>query len=129
MPEYIYKHPTEDKYISIIQTMNEDHEYFEEGLEWKRVLTSPKLSTSSGDSIDPFDNNAFINKTSNMKGNYGDLIDQSREMSEKRASIHGGEDPLKRSHFDSWSEKRGGMIHPQDSSKRSMENKDVKIDF
>ena len=41
MPSYIYKHPEEEKYIEVIQSMNEEHIYFDEsGLQWQRVWTN-----------------------------------------------------------------------------------------
>ena len=79
--------------------------------------------------IDPFDKNHYIDKTRNMKGSVGDLMDQSRELSEKRASMRDGEDPVKRKKLDDWSSKRGGMIHPKDAAKRVVENKSARIDF
>ena len=86
MPVYIYKHPKKEEYIEVIQSMNEDHVYFDEdGLEWNREFTNPQLNCESN--IDPFDNNAFIEKTGKMKGTYGDMIDLSSEMSEKRKSV------------------------------------------
>lgn len=128
MPTYIYKHPEEDRYVEVIQSMNEDHTYFDpDGVEWKRVLTCPKLNIDS--ELDPFSYSQYHEKTKNMKGNVGDLMDQSRELSEKRAAIHGGEDPVRRKHFDDWSKKRGGMIHPEDKKKRVVENKDIKIEY
>lgn len=128
MPEYIYKHPEKDEYVSVIQGMNDEHVYFDEDhVKWKRVLFSPQFSIDS--QIDPFSKNDYLEKTKNMKGNIGDLMDQSRELSEKRASIYGGEDPIKRQYLDNWSKKRGGMIHPKDNSKRSSENKHIKIDY
>jgi hypothetical protein len=128
MPEYIYKHPDKEEYVSVIQRMNEAHVYSDEKqLEWKRVLTCPKLSIDSN--IDPFDKNHYIDKTRNMKGSVGDLMDQSHELSQKRASMRDGEDPVKRKKLDDWSSKRGGMIHPKDTAKRVVENKNARIDF
>jgi hypothetical protein len=128
MPEYIYQNPETDEYVIIIQTMNEKHELVDEnGLEWKRVLTCPKLNIDSD--VDPFNKNQYLDKTKNMKGSMGDLMDQSREMSEKRAAICGGTDPVKSKAMDNWSNKRGGMAHPQDERKRTAENKHVKIDY
>lgn len=128
MPEYIYKHPDKEEYISIIQSMNEEHSYQDDdGLSWKRVLTCPKLNIDSD--VDPFSQRQYLDKTSNMKGSVGDLMDQSRELSEKRAAIYGGEDPIKRKKLDDWSAKRGGMIHPKDSTKRKAENNQIRIDY
>ena len=64
-----------------------------------------------------------------MKGSVGDLMDQSREMSEKRAAMSGGIDPVKSKSMDEWSQKRGGMRHPKDDRVKTSENKHVRIDY
>ena len=126
MPTYIYKHPEEEKYIEVIQTMKEDHVYFDEdGLEWKRVYTNPQLNTEAG--IDPFSNVQFIEKTGKMKGTYGDMQDLSREMSEQRKKIIGGKDPVQEAYYKKYSKERKGAKHP-DQLKKPYESKNVKID-
>ena len=128
MPEYIYKHPDKSEYTSIIQGMNEEHVYIDEdSVQWERVLFAPNMNVD--ENIDPFNKNQYIEKTKNMKGSVGDLMDHSRELSEKRASTYGGEDPVKRKYLDDWSQKRGGMAHPQDNKRKTFENKNVKIDL
>jgi hypothetical protein len=127
MPTYVYKHPEEEKYVEIIQTMKEDHVYFDEdGLEWKRVFTNPQLNTEAG--IDPFDNVQFIEKTGKMKGTYGDMQDLSREMSEQRKKITGGKDPVQEAYYKKYSKERKGAKHP-DQLKKPYESKNIKIDW
>jgi len=127
MPTYIYKHPNKEKYIEVIQSMNEDHVYFDEnGLEWKREWINPQLNTTS--SIDPWDNASFVNTTSNTKGNLGDLIDRSKEMSMKRAEQNNGVDPVKQKYFENYSKKRGGQLHPE-QRKKTFESKNVRVDY
>lgn len=94
---------------------------------WERVYELPQLNTSGGAKIDPFDNKSFVNKTGNMKGTYGDLMDYSAELSEKRAAQAGGEDPLKRKHFDNY-KKQTGKKHLRDKPKK-IETKNATIDF
>lgn len=128
MPEYIYKHPEKEEYVSIIQGMNEKHIYIDkESVEWQRVLFAPNMNID--ENIDPFNKNQYIEKTKNMKGSVGDLMDHSRELSEKRAATYGGEDPIKRKYLDDWSQKRGGMTHPEDKKKRTAENKHMRVDY
>lgn len=128
MPIYIYKHPKKEEYIEVIQSMKEEHVYFDEaGLEWKRVFTNPQLNCESN--IDPFSNADFINKTGKMKGTIGDMQDYSREMSEKRASMHGGIDPVKEKYYQDYAKKRKGAEHPDKMKKRIFENKNVKITY
>jgi len=125
MPIYVYKHPTEERYEEIVQGMDDDHTFSEEGVEWQRIFLSPNAAISN--SPDPFSSNSFLEKTANMRGTVGDMMDYSAELSEKRAERTGGEDPLKRKHFKDY-EKLVGKKHVEDKSK-SIENKDIKIDF
>ena len=128
MPIYIYKHPSREEYVEVIQTMTEEHVYTDqEGLEWKRVFVNPQLNCSSN--IDPFNNNAFIEKTGSMKGTYGDMLDYSKEMSEKRKSLNGGIDPVKDSYYKNYSAQRKGSKHPNEIKEKGYESKNVKIDF
>ena len=125
MPIYVYKHPTEERYEEVVQGMNDDHAFSEEGVEWQRVFLSPNAAISN--SPDPFDGNSFVEKTANMKGTVGDMMDYSAELSQKRAERTGGEDPLKRKHLKEY-EKLVGKKHVEDKPK-SFENKDIKVDF
>jgi hypothetical protein len=128
MPIYIYKHPKKEEYKEVVQTMNEDHVYFDEdGVEWKREWTNPQLNCESN--IDPFSNTAFIEKTGNMKGTYGDMQDYSKELSEKRASMNGGVDPVKKTYYDNYAKKRRGARHLSELREKGFESKNIKIDY
>ena len=112
MPLYTYEHPETSETIDVLQGMNDNHVYVDEkGIEWKRVFHSPQTSIDS--QTDPFDNHAFINKTGSQKGTYGDIIDQSKEMSQKRKDKLGF-DPVQKKYFKEYSEKRRGIKHPLD---------------
>jgi hypothetical protein len=112
MPLYTYEHPETEETIDIIQGMNDKHVYVDEkGVTWKRVWDIPQASIDSG--TDPFDNKAFINKTANQKGSYGDIIDQSKELSQKRKDKL-GYDPVQQKYFKEYSKKRRGIKHPLD---------------
>lgn len=124
MPIYIFKHPTEEKYEEVIQSMNDPHVYSKDGVDWKRVYLIPNMAVSAD--ADPFSSNSFVEKTANMKGTFGDMMDYSAELSEKRASKSGGEDPLKRRFFNNY-EKKVGKKHVAD--KKSIDNKYFKIDL
>ncbi len=127
MPIYIYQNPETNKTIEVLQSMTEEHVYVDEkGLEWKRVFVPSQLATES--SIDPWSENQFVEKTRNSKGNYGDLLDRSAELSSKRANENGGVDPIKQKYFKDYSKKRGGAKHPEDK-KKTIETKNYKIDF
>lgn len=113
MPIYVYQNPKTNDYIEVIQGMNEDHKYIDDsGLEWKRVFIAPNMAMDLD--ANPFDQQAFIDKTSNA-GTMGDLWDRSKEMSDKRASQNGGEDPYKKKYFKDYSSKRKGAKHHLDN--------------
>jgi len=128
MPIYVYKHPEKEEYEEIIQTMNEPHTFSREGVEWERVFLAPNAAISASD--DPFNGNNYVEKTANMKGTVGDLLDYSAELSQKRADLNGGVDPVKQKALQNYSEKTGGKEHPSMlGKKKSFGNKDVKVDF
>lgn len=110
MPEYLYQHPLTKKVVSVFQKMTEKHEFFDtNGVEWKRIFTSPNPGIDTR--IDPFSVQDFARKTSNKKGNIGDLWDKSKELSQAREKIQ-GKDQVKEKYYKKWSEKRKGKIHP-----------------
>jgi len=126
MPIYIFKHPETEEYKEIVQTMNEDHVYFDEsGLQWKRVFTIPNASIDTKE--DAWDHNHFVEKTGKMKGTVGDVLDYSSELSAKRAEASGGEDPIKRKAFDDY-QKRTGKKHLSDK-KKTIETSRIKVDL
>ena len=77
---------------------------------------------------DPFSTNDFLDRTKSKKGTYGNMMDYSKELSEKRASVMGGVDPVKQNYYKEYSKNRRGAKHP-DTFKKSFENKHVKIDL
>lgn len=127
MPFYIYKHPEYDEYVEVLQKMTDKHEYTDEfGVKWKRVLTSPQVNATK--ICDPWNKNDFINSTGAQKGTYGDLMDRSQEMSEKRAAENGGVDPLRDKKFKDYAKLRGGIKDPLDPSRQTtFENKHIKV--
>ena len=94
---------------------------------WERIYDLPQVNIGNAKTVDPFDNNRFVTKTRDMKGTYGDLLDYSNELSERRAASNGGEDPDKRKHFDNY-EKRTGKKHLKDKSP-TINSKNVDVDF
>ena len=95
---------------------------------WERVYDLPQVNIGNAKVVDPFDNKAFVNKTGNMSGRYGDLLDYSSELSERRAALNGGEDPIKRKYFDDYKKKTNGKKHVKDRPKK-IETKNAKIEF
>lgn len=128
MPIYIYKHPSEEEYTEVLQTMAEDHVYFDsDGLEWKRVFTVPNASIDS--QIDPHSSKEFINKTANKKGSMGDIMDYSKDLSLQRAEANGGIDPIKEKYYKDYASKRKGAKHIDQMKSDAKKNKHVNIDF
>ena len=96
MPEYLYQNPETGEVLSIIQGMNDEHKFVDDqGLEWKRIFLNPTMSVDTQE-VDPFSEKQFVEKTANMKGTYGDMIDYSKELSQRREEKLGKEDPLRR---------------------------------
>jgi hypothetical protein len=53
MPSYDFKHPEKEEYIELFFSMNEEKTYVdEEGVEWKRVFSSPNVNATNR-SYDP----------------------------------------------------------------------------
>jgi len=126
MPLYTYENPDTGETVDVLQSMNEEHSYTDQnGLKWKRVYLIPNASVDS--QIDANSSTAFIDATKNKKGTYGDLLDKSRELSEKRAKTYGGSDPIKEKFFKDYSANRKGAIHPD--QKKTYESKRVKVEY
>ena len=100
MPEYLFENPETGEVISVIQGIDEDHTYSEDGLVFDRVFTVPNASIDSD--IDPFSAQQFNEKTKGMKGTMGDMWDYSKELSDKRKKAE-----------KKYSEKRQGMKYQE----------------
>lgn len=112
MPLYTYEHPENGKTLDLVQSMNEDHIFIDDkGVKWNRVFYAPQASIDS--KIDAFDSKAFKDSTANKKGSYGDLIDQSKELSQVRKD-KAGYDPIQEKYFKNYKDKRRGVKHPLD---------------
>ena len=130
MPIYLYQNKNTKEVREVLQGMNDIHEYYgdEEVPEncWERVYTVPTASIDTKQ--DPFSTNQFLDITKNKRGTYGDMLDYSKELSDKRASIVGGTDPIKEKYYEDYSKNRRGAKHP-DKIPKVFENKHVKAEF
>ena len=130
MPIYLYQNNKTKEVREVLQSMNDVHEYFGDGEKpengWERIYTVPTASIDTKQ--DPFSTNQFLDVTKSKKGTYGNMLDYSRELSEKRASIIGGPDPIKEKYYEQYSKDRRGAKHPDKISK-VFENKHVKAEF
>lgn len=91
--EYVYENPKTGERKTVVQGMNEEHVYEEDGIRWNRVFEPPQFSI--GDRLDPWSAQSFQEYTGKRKGKLGDLWELSGELSEKRAAQNGGVDPVK----------------------------------
>jgi predicted nucleic acid-binding Zn ribbon protein len=129
MPLYLYQNEKTGEVREILQSMNDVHEYNGENGEeenWKRIFTIPQASIDTKQ--DPFSTNDFLDRTKSKKGTYGNMMDYSKELSEKRASVMGGVDPVKQNYYKEYSKNRRGAKHP-DTLKKTFENKNVKVEL
>jgi len=127
MPIYVYKHPKKEEYIEVLQGMNDEHVYEQDGLAWERVFLAPNASIDSD--VDPFNGRQFVDTTAAKKGTMGDMMDYSKELSLKRASKNGGVDPVKQKYYKKYSDERNGTKHPQQIKDKGYESKNVKIEY
>jgi hypothetical protein len=125
MPLYIYQNEETGEVKEILQSMSEEHVYFENGIQWKRVYTVPTASIDT--KINPFSEKEFVEKTGTKRGTVGDMMDLSSELSQRRAESTGSEDPVKRKLFSEY-EKKTGKKHLSDKAK-VIENSKVKIEL
>jgi len=127
MPIYVYKHPEKEEYIEVLQGMNDEHAYEQDGLAWERVFLAPNASIDSD--VDPFSGRQFVETTAAKKGTMGDMMDYSKELSMKRAAKNGGVDPVKEKYYKKYSDARNGTKHPQEIKDKGYESKNVKIEY
>ncbi len=124
MPIYVYQHPKTEEYIEILQGMNDDHEYTDdEGTPWRRVFFSPNANFDT--EVDPYSQADFMKATANKQGTMGDLMDYSKELSQRRAEKE-GKDPIREKFVRDYEKKHGRK--PMSEAK-TYESKNVKVDY
>ena len=128
---YLFYNTKTEEYREIQMSMKDYAPYCgENGDEdyWERVYDAPQISigNSTAKRVDPYNQKEFVEMTGKMKGNFGNMIDYSKELSDKRAKDHGGVDPVKQKYFRNY-EKKTGKKHLAD--KKSYESKNVKIEY
>ncbi len=121
MPLYVYEHPKSKHRIEVLQSMKEEHVYVDsEGVKWDRVFLNPNASIDT--KIDPFNQREFTEKTGKKSGTIGDLWDESKKASDARKKIL-GHDPVQEKYFKNYSEKRKGLKHINDPSRKASDRK------
>ena len=135
MPIYLFRNKNTGKIVEIVLGMNDKKEYKgengdEEGT-WEREYSVPCVSTDTFSKVDPFSKSQFSTATSSKNITYGEAMDFSRELSEKRKDKD-GKDIVKENMYNSYSRERGGKRHPsQEKEKRieKLKNMGVSIDI
>jgi hypothetical protein len=102
MPYYLIKNPDSEEIREIFFHMNDEKIYVDEnGLKWNREFVVPQASIDAN--IDPYSKRAFMDKT-NKAGTFGEMMDLSKELSEKRGGSKN--DPIKKDYSKDWKQKR-----------------------
>jgi len=110
MPIYTYEHPDTGEIIEVVQTMNEAHVYQRNGVTWKRVFLAPAAKVDSMENCNPFDQQDFVKRTARKGMTMGDMWNESKRLSEKRAKSV-GKDPVKEKAINDY-KKRTNKPHP-----------------
>lgn len=105
---YLYRHPETGEVKEIVQKMNDNHVFSENGVEWERIYIAPKISIDT--KINPFSQKDFVENSKKKKGTVGDLWDAAKEASNKREQIM-GKDPVKEKAYADYSKTRNGLKH------------------
>lgn len=104
--QYIFSHPKTGETIEVSQKANDKHEYTDsKGIKWNRVFTVPHAAIDT--KIDPFSSKEYIGKGGRARTTYGELLDRSQELSEKRKQI-AGHDPIQEAFIAKERKRRGG---------------------
>ena len=116
MPQYLFANPNDEtQIVEVFFHMNDKKFYIDEnGVEWRRIYTVPQACVDSD--FDPRNKDEFIRRGAKYS-TLGDLMDKSRELSEKRAEKEGF-DQKRREFFDEYARARKGKRHPQDLPKK-----------
>jgi len=123
MPIYTFENPNSGKIVEVFQAMNDKHIYIDEsGLEYRRLYSSPNMAIDS--QFDAFSSKDFAEKTRSKKGTIGDLINKSKELSEKR----GGNvnDPVLKNFYSSY-QKDNGVKHSSEIKSEKLEKANNKL--
>jgi hypothetical protein len=123
MPIYTFENPNTGEIVDVIQSMNDDHVYTDEnGLNYTRVYYSPNTAIDS--QFDAFSSKDFAEKTRSKKGTIGDLINKSKELSEKRGGA--GNDPVLKNFYSSY-QKDNGVKHSNEIKSEKLEKANNKL--
>ena len=117
MSIYLFKNEATGEIKEVVQRMEDEHTYKEGNIEYKRVFVNPQVSIDSRIQ-NPFDINEYVSKTARKVGTYGEVLEHSAELSEKRKAI-AGEDPIKAQAYKHYEDTHHGMKHPEVKKKEA----------
>ena len=110
MPTYEYIHPDTGETIELVQKMLECHIHIDsDGVEWERVFNAPNAAIDTT-GMNPFSKEDFMRATAKPGMTAGDMMDLSKELSNKRAKSAGC-DPVKQKTVTDY-EKKTSKPHP-----------------
>lgn len=112
MPIYIYQHPETGERKEIVQRMNEEHVYSEGDTKWLRVFISASAQIDTFENLNPNNKQAFVKKTASKGMTMGQMWDESKRLSEKRAK-HSGLDPVRQKAIERYHHLTG-KPHPEE---------------
>lgn len=116
MPTYIFQHPDNNEVLEISQRISDVHEYVDDnGVKWNRVFTVPHASFPNMTRIDAGSEQDFMKRTDGFDGTIGDLMDLSKDLSDKRKEGT-GKDKIQQKFFKNYSKERHGLKHKEDTS-------------
>ncbi len=102
MAIYVFENPNTGETIELSFGMNDKKSYIDQnGVEWERVYFPTLFAFDT--KIDPHDSKAFVKKT-DKAGTIGDIMDLSKEMSERRGGKKN--DPVKKEFSKDWKKRR-----------------------
>lgn len=111
MPLYIFSNPKNGDLIEVVQGINDPHEYTDKkGQKWERVFTVPNAAIDT--EIDPFSPQEYAQKTGKSKITYGELLEKSKELSDKRTQKL-GYDPVKKDFIQREKKRRHGKFREE----------------
>ncbi len=131
MPIYLFKNTKTGKIHDIYLPYSEVSKGYkgEDGKEdfWERVFTVPSIMTDTANRVDAYKQSDFLKATENKKGTLGDIMDLSRELSEKRKQKD-GVDKVKQKMFNEYSKTRNGKEHPG-AKKERLKSLGIQVDY
>lgn len=131
MALYQYIDDRDNKIYDLIQGMNDEHIAFApDGYKLQRIWNRPAASIDS--KLNPDSAQDFIKYTSTRKGKYGELLDLSKELSEKRKDKHGGYDEVEVKANENYKKSHRGKDMPhikKQKLKESLKNSAFEIDI